>query len=157
MTETGSTIATAEASLENSTTETAVSTGSQPLTFEQRREKGLLTAIAAAQAVADNRGQNIVVLDLCDLTAIFDYFVIATGTSQRQLRSMCDGVKDVLERNLSHKRYGVEGYEDSRWILCDYGDIVVHLLDEESRKYYALEDLWAGARNVDLTGRVHIK
>lgn len=131
------------------------STESQPLTFEQRREHGLKTALAAAQAVADNRGQNIVVLDLCDLTAIFDYFVIATGSSQRQLRAMCDGVKDVVERNLGQKRYGIEGYEQSRWILCDYGSVVVHLLDEDSRKYYALEDLWAGAKNVNLQGLVH--
>jgi ribosome-associated protein len=121
-----------------------------PQTFAERQERSRELALAAARAVADNRGQNVVVLDLREQTSIFDYFVIATGSSQRQLRAMCDGVNDVLERQLGDRRLSTEGYEQSRWILCDYGSVVIHLFSEEARDFYALEDLWAGATRVDL-------
>jgi ribosome-associated protein len=125
-------------------------TAAAPQSFAERQQRSRELALAAARAVADNRGQDIVVLDLREQTAIFDYFVIATGTSQRQLRSMCDGVSDVLEKQLGDRRLSIEGYQQSRWILCDYGSVVVHLFDKEARGFYALEDLWAGATRVDL-------
>ena len=121
-----------------------------PQSFAERQERSRELALAAARAVADNRGQDGVVLDLREQTAIFDYFVIATGASQRQLRSMCDGVSDVLEKQLGDRRLSIEGYQQSRWILCDYGSVVVHLFDKDAREFYALEDLWAGATRVDL-------
>jgi ribosome-associated protein len=125
-------------------------TAAAPQSFAERQQRSRELALAAARAVADNRGQDIVVLDLREQTAIFDYFVIATGASQRQLRSMCDGVSDVLEKQLGDRRLSIEGYQQSRWILCDYGSVVVHLFDKEARGFYALEDLWAGATRVDL-------
>lgn len=125
-------------------------TAAVPNTFAQRQERSRELALAAARAVADNRGQNVVVLDLREQTSIFDYFVIATGSSQRQLRAMCDGVNEVLEKQLGDRRLSTEGYEQSRWILCDYGSVVIHLFSEEARDFYALEDLWAGATRVDL-------
>lgn len=121
-----------------------------PKTLAERQERSRELALAAARAVADSRGQDVVVLDLREQTAIFDYFVIATGASQRQLRSMCDAVGDVLEKQLGDRRLSIEGYEQSRWILCDYGSVVVHLFAEDARGFYALEDLWAGATRVDL-------
>jgi ribosome-associated protein len=125
-------------------------TAAAPQSFAERQERSRELALAAARAVADNRGQDVVVLDLREQTAIFDYFVIATGASQRQLRSMCDGVSDVLEKQMGDRRLSIEGYQQSRWILCDYGSVVVHLFDKEARGFYALEDLWAGATRVDL-------
>lgn len=88
------------------------------------------------------------ILDLRELTPIFDYFVIATGSSRRQLHAISDEVDRVLDHQLHHGRLSVEGYEGSRWILLDYGDVVVHLFDEEARDYYALEQLWAAAKRV---------
>jgi ribosome-associated protein len=126
-------------------------TAAAPQSFAERQERSRELALAAARAAADNRGQDVVVLDLREQTAIFDYFVIATGASQRQLRSMCDGVSDVLEKQMGDRRLSIEGYQQSRWILCDYGSVVVHLFDKEAREFYALEDLWAGATRVDLT------
>lgn len=105
-------------------------------------------AAAAAREAEDNRGQDVVVLDMREQTSIFDYFVIATGTSNRQLRAMSDAIDDVLQKQFGHKRLSVEGYEDSHWILLDYGSVVVHLFDDKSREYYRLEDLWAGAKPV---------
>lgn len=88
------------------------------------------------------------ILDLREQTPIFDYFVIATGSSRRQLHAIADEIDSVLDRQLHHGRMGSEGYEGSRWILLDYGDIVVHLFDEDARDYYNLEQLWAGAKRV---------
>jgi ribosome-associated protein len=111
-------------------------------------QRSLQLALAAAQSAEDNKGQNVTVLDLRDQTVIFDYFVIATGSSQRQLRAISDAIDDVLQKELGHPRLGTEGYQDSKWILLDYGSIIVHLFDTASRDYYALEDLWAGAKKV---------
>jgi ribosome-associated protein len=112
-------------------------------------ERSLMLARAAAQGAEDNRGQNVVILDLRDQTSIFDYFVIATGTSQRQLRAMSDAIDDVLQKEFGQMRLGTEGYQDSKWILLDYGSLIVHLFDEASREYYGLEHLWGGAKRVD--------
>lgn len=125
-----------------------------PKTVEERQERSRELALAAARAIADNRGQKIVVLDMREQTAICDYFVIASGASQRQLRAMCDGVNEVLEKEMGDRRLSIQGYEQSRWILCDYGNVVIHLFAEDARDYYALEDLWGGAKRVDLTGIV---
>jgi ribosome-associated protein len=112
-------------------------------------DRSLQLAKAAAQEAEDNRGQNVVVLDMRDQTSIFDYFVIATGTSNRQLRAMSDAIDDVLQKQFGHPRVGLEGYEDSHWILLDYGSIVIHMFDEKQRDYYRIEDLWAGAKPVE--------
>jgi ribosome-associated protein len=107
-------------------------------------------AVAAARTAAENRGQDIVILDLRELTPVFDYFVVVTGTSGRQLRSMSEDIDNVLEKELGDKRMSVEGFQDSRWILLDYGTVVVHLFDAETRAYYDLENLWAAAKRIDL-------
>lgn len=115
-------------------------------------ERSLKMALAAAQTAAENRGRNIVVLDMRGLTSIFDYFVVATGTSRRQLHSMSEEIDHVLEDDLDDSRMGIEGYRESRWIVLDYGNIVVHLFDEETRDYYALEELWGDAPRVPVPG-----
>ena len=108
-------------------------------------DRSLQLAQAAAREAEDNRGQNVVVLDMRSETSIFDYFVIATGTSNRQLRAMSDAIDDVLQKQFGHARAGREGYEDSHWILLDYGSVIIHLFDSTKRDYYRLEELWAGA------------
>ena len=102
-------------------------------------------ALAAARTADANRGRDIVVLDLRELTQVFDYFVLVTGSSRRQLHSISEEIDQVLEREYGDCRLGLEGYVESRWILLDFGDVVVHLFDQETRDYYALEELWAGA------------
>lgn len=105
-------------------------------------------AIAAARTAENNRGTDIVILDLRELTPICDYFVLATGTSRRQLHAISEEIDHKLEDDLGDRRMGIEGYAESRWILLDYGTVVIHLFDNESREYYALESLWAGCRRV---------
>jgi len=127
-------------------------TATEPTPANSHSERSLQLALAAARAAADNRGQNIVVLDLREITPVFDYFVIANGTSRRQLHAMSEEIDHALEDGLDDKRMGIEGYRESRWILLDYGTVVVHLFDEETRSYYDMENLWAQAKRVDLTG-----
>lgn len=113
-------------------------------------DRSLQLAIAAARTAADNQGREIAVLDLRSQTAIFDFFVLATGTSRRQLHAMSEEIDHKLEVEMHDRRLSLEGYQDSRWILLDYGSVVIHLFDDETRKYYELEGLWAGAERVDL-------
>lgn len=117
-------------------------------TSPTRSDRALERALAAAQTAAENRGRDIVILDLRDLTSEFDYFVLATGTSRRQLHAMSEEIDRVLRKDLHDRRLGWEGQDDNRWVLLDFGDIVVHLFDEEARGYYALDQLWCEARQV---------
>ena len=110
--------------------------------------RALERALVAARTADDNRGRDIVVLDLRELTTMFDYFVIASGTSRRQLHAISEQIDHALEEGMGDRRMGIEGYSESRWILLDYGDVVIHLFDPETRAYYALEDLWAPAKRV---------
>ncbi len=114
-------------------------------TFSRR---SLERAVAAAKTAADNKGRDVVVLDVQPLSQLFDYFVLATGTSRRQLHAMSEEIDDKLQRDMGDRRLGIEGYVESRWILLDYGDVVIHLFDADARDYYDLESLWGGARRV---------
>lgn len=107
-------------------------------------------ALLAAQTAIDNRGVDVVVLDLRELTSQFDYFVIASGTSRRQLHGMSEEIDHALEDRLGDKRLSIAGYQESRWIVLDYGDIVIHLFEPETREFYALEELWGKAEKVPL-------
>jgi len=118
--------------------------------LETRRARSLQLALAAARTAFDNRGQDVAVLDMRPLTSEFDYFVLATGNSRRQLHAIGDEIDHTLEDELGDQRLGTEGYHESRWILLDYGSVVIHLFDEETRKFYALEDLWDTAQRVTL-------
>lgn len=107
-------------------------------------------ATGAARVALDNRGMDVVVLDVTRQSAEFDLFVLATGQSRRQLHAISEQIDDELEKHLGDRRLGIEGYDESRWIVLDYGNVVVHLFDEETREYYDLESLWADATEVPL-------
>jgi ribosome-associated protein len=117
---------------------------------DRAAERSLQLALAAARTADENRGQDIVVLDMRSITPVFDYFVIATGNSRRQLHAISEEIDRTLEKDLGDKRMGIEGYNESRWILLDYGSVVIHLFDEETRKFYALEEFWGTAPHVPL-------
>jgi ribosome-associated protein len=98
--------------------------------------------------IADQKGENIVLLDIQGVSILADYFVIASATSERQMGAIIEDVrlkaKQVLDARLLH----VEGEPASGWILMDYGSVVVHLFTPERRAYYDLEGLWREARVV---------
>ena len=108
-------------------------------------------AAAAARVALDNNGQNVAVLDVCGQSAEFDLFVLATGQSRRQLHAISEQIDDALEKDLGEKRFGIEGYDESRWIVLDYGSVVIHLFDEETRDFYDLESLWADGTPIPLS------
>ncbi|MEM8679446.1 MAG: ribosome silencing factor, partial [Planctomycetota bacterium] len=110
--------------------------------------RSLQLALAAAQVADELKGQDVLILDLRELTCIFDYFVIASGTSRRQLHAISEDIDHRLEDDLGDQRMGIEGYDASSWILLDYGTVVIHLFDSETRDYYGIEKLWGEAPQV---------
>jgi ribosome-associated protein len=98
----------------------------------------------------DNKAKDIVVLDMRSITPLYDYFVLVTGTSRRQIHTLAEEV-DAELRARGETRLSIEGYEASKWVVQDYGDLVVHVFDPETRGYYGLEDLWADAPRLDWT------
>ena len=111
---------------------------------ESARER----ALVAARVADETRGTDVHVLDLREVTDVFDYFVVATGASRRQLHAMADEIEQVMKKEMHDTRRGMEGYEEGRWIVIDYGDVVVHLFDAESRVYWDIEQLWSDSKQV---------
>ncbi len=104
-------------------------------------------ALAAAKVAAERRCSDITVLDLRGKSPATDYFVIATGTSDRQMRTVADEICEAA-REQGLQRFGRAGYEQARWILLDYVDVVIHIFDSEYRDYYDLELLWGDAERL---------
>jgi len=126
----------------------------EPITdSESVREntRGHDLAIAIAQVIEETRGKDIRVLDLRSVTEVFDYFVIATGSSRRQMHAVSDEIERIVKANWGDEKRGIEGYNESRWIVLDYGDVVVQLFDSDSRDYWDLEHLWGDAKRVEFT------
>lgn len=119
-----------------------------PLTTATVLSSSLTHACLAAKACDDLRGKDTVVLDLTGITPLFDYFVISTGNSRRQMHAISDEVQRRLKRAGS-QRLSLEGFESSRWIVQDFGDVVVHVFTDEARALYDLEHLWGDAPRVD--------
>ena len=98
-------------------------------------------ATVAAQAAADKKAADIVLVDVSDRLAITDVFVVATGSNERQVEAIVDSVEEKA-RLAGDKPIRREGQRDGRWVLLDYGDVVVHVQHAEERTFYALERLW---------------
>ena len=104
-------------------------------------------AVRAARAAAEKQGRDIRVLEVADLIAITDYFVIVSGGTDRHVKAIGDAVEEEL-RKVEVKPIRREGERDLRWLLLDYADIIVHVFHEEDRAYYELERLWKDAPSV---------
>jgi ribosome-associated protein len=105
-------------------------------------------ACLSARVAADNKARDVVVLDMRGITPLYDYFVLATGVSRRQIHTISEEIDAALHRE-GDRRLSIEGYQASKWVVQDYGDVVVHVFDPDTRQYYGLEDLWADAGRVD--------
>ncbi len=114
-------------------------------------EQSLKLAKAAVRVAAENRGQDILCLDLSAQTSLFDFFVIATGASRRQLAAMATEIDRAMKTEYNERKLSVSGLEESRWIVLDYGSIVVHLFDEDTREFYDLESLWGDSKQIDIS------
>jgi ribosome-associated protein len=105
-------------------------------------------AIDAARMAANTRCRDVAVLDVSGLSPITDFFVIATGTSPRQMRSVCDDVEEMAVP-MGYPAKSRSGYEGDHWICVDFVDVIVHLFNDEARRFYDLDNLWGDARRVE--------
>jgi ribosome-associated protein len=106
-------------------------------------------AIEVARLASHTRCHEVVILDVSGISSVTDYFVIATGTSVRQMRTVCDEAAE-LGAKVSYKPYHTSGYEGEHWIAIDFVDVVLHIFNQESRMYYDLEGLWGDAQRVQI-------
>ncbi|PRY54131.1 ribosome-associated protein [Knoellia remsis] len=112
-------------------------------------ERSLQLARAAAHAGADKLATTIVGIDVSEQLALTDVFVIASAESERQVGAVVDAIEDSL-RELDAKPVRREGQRDGRWVLIDFGDIVVHVQHDDEREFYELERLWKDCPEIDL-------
>ncbi len=105
-------------------------------------------AISVCKALADKRGKDIVVLYVREKTDLCDYFVIASGSNAPQIKAMGERVEELVERDLGVLPTRTEGVRDGRWAVVDYGDVIVHIFNDETRLFYHLERLWTDGENL---------
>ena len=116
-------------------------------------DRAVELVVTAARAASDKLAGQIVAFDVSDQLAITDAFLIASGANDRQVKAIVDEVEEKL-REVGAKPLRREGERDGRWVLIDYGEIVVHIQHEEERQYYALERLWRDCPSIPLPADV---
>jgi ribosome-associated protein len=104
----------------------------------------------AARLTLTKRAEDVVILDLRALDGVCDFFVIATGHSEIQVRAIADAVEEGLRESRRLKPWHSEGFEARRWVLLDYVDVVVHVFHARAREYYLLDKLWGDAAREDV-------
>jgi ribosome-associated protein len=109
-------------------------------------DEPILMALAAA---AEKKALKVVVLDLREIASFTDFFVIASGTNERQVQAISDEIVETLKK-AGTPVTRVEGYKTAEWILLDYGDFVIHIFNEKARAFYDLERLWRESKRVEL-------
>lgn len=110
--------------------------------------------IAGAHAAGDKLAQQIIAFDVSEQLAITDAFLVASANNERQVKAIVDEIEDKL-REIGAKPLRREGARDGRWVLIDYGEIVVHVMHEEEREFYALERLWRDCPTIPLPAEVN--
>ena len=108
-----------------------------------------MMAQIACKAIDDKKGQDIKVIDIHNVSVIADFFVIASGTNSNQVQAIVDNVEEQLGR-AGFEAKQIEGNRNSSWILMDYGDVIVHVFDEENRLFYDLERIWRDGKVLEM-------
>lgn len=108
-----------------------------------------MMAQIACKAIDDKKGQDIKIIDIHNVSVIADYFVIASGTNSNQVQAIVDNVEEQLGR-AGFEAKQIEGNRNSSWILMDYGDVIVHVFDEENRLFYDLERIWRDGKVLEM-------
>ena len=107
-----------------------------------------LLAKTACKALEDKKALDIKIIDISHVSVLADYFIIASGSNRNQVQAMVDNVQEDLHK-AGFDAKQVEGYNSANWILLDYGDIIVHVFDEENRLFYDLERIWRDGKTID--------
>ena len=102
----------------------------------------------AVAALEEKKANDIKILDISGVSVLADYFIIASGSNRNQVQAMSDNVEEVLGKAGVHPKQ-IEGYQTANWILMDYGDVVIHIFDEENRLFYDLERIWRDGKVVE--------
>ena len=111
-------------------------------------------ALLAAEAASDKKAEDIVALDVSQLLVVTEYFVIATGRTNIQVGAIADWVEEVLRDKGGEKPIGREGAGEDKWVLLDYGDVVIHVFQPAERDFYRLEKLWSDAPRLEASGKM---
>ncbi|MBS4969163.1 MAG: ribosome silencing factor [Lachnospiraceae bacterium] len=101
----------------------------------------------AVEALEDKKAVDVRILDIGQISTLADYFIIASGNNRNQVQAMADNVDELLAK-AGYQAKQTEGYRNANWILLDYGDVVIHLFDEENRLFYDLERIWRDGEEI---------
>lgn len=119
-------------------------------TKKMNKSAAEVVARLAAQAIDEKKGENVVLLDLREITtAPAQWFVIASGNVPSHVSALADAVYEVVKKATGEMPKKVEGYDNAEWVLLDYFDVVVHVFQKDKRDYYRLDELWADGKRVE--------
>ena len=106
-------------------------------------------ALVACKALSEKRGRDIITLYVRERTSLCDYFVIASASNASQIKAMGERVEELVEKELGLAPNRAEGVRDGRWAVIDYGDVIVHIFNDDTRLFYHLERLWSDGENME--------
>lgn len=112
------------------------------------------TVKLAIHCASEKKALNMTALDLREIASFTEFFVITSGTNQRQVQAISDEIEEQLKKQLATRPIRIEGYNTAEWILMDYGDFVFHIFEQKAREFYDLERLWRDAKKVDLPSEI---
>ena len=112
------------------------------------KEQSRQLAKQAIEAIEDRKGSDIRVIDISEISPLGDYFIIAGGKNTNQIQAIADAVEESLGRSGCAPR-SIEGYDGAKWVLMDFGDVIVHIFDSENRLFYDLERIWRDGKAID--------
>ena len=104
--------------------------------------------LAICKVLSDKKGKDIVYIDVEHKTSLCDYFVLVSGNSSTQVKSLAEHVEEQMEKNFDLAPTRLEGVHDGRWAVLDYGDVMLHIFSEDAREFYRLERLWEDGENL---------
>lgn len=104
----------------------------------------------AIRCAGEKKAVDMVAIDLREIASFTEFFIIASGTNQRQVQAIADEINEQLKKQLNARPVRIEGYNTAEWVLLDYGDFIVHIFDQKAREFYDLERLWRDARKVEI-------
>lgn len=104
----------------------------------------------AIRCAAEKKAGGIGALDLREIASFTEFFVISSGTNQRQVQAIADEINEQLKKQLDQRPVRMEGYNAAEWVLLDYGDFIVHIFEQKAREFYDLERLWRDAKKVEI-------
>jgi ribosome-associated protein len=122
-----------------------VKTAPQPVDPEEA------LARLCADAALDKKAENVVILDMREISSFTDFFVVASGTSEPQLKAIASSIRGKVRDTIDLRPLAEDGFPGSQWVIIDYGSVIVHIFHVEKRDVYALETLWGDARRIEIS------